>query len=189
MILAKVRPMPFVRKTYSVMCCVNIVLLIICIASPNWLVHHCVKSNVHLGLWLFCFEKDCKPHPYSIESLEAVRGLMIIALIFTCFALLCGQNLLSRITKREILDCLISSIANYCAGLCTVSSLMIVLFEVRVVIDADVIHLAPDWAFCIACVSFSLSLVLGTQNLLWDRKFHKKVKPSQEEEPSTPSDP
>ncbi|XP_042296625.1 uncharacterized protein LOC121915990 [Sceloporus undulatus] len=163
----KTSRMSFFRKAYCAMCSINTMLLIISIASPFWLVHHCVPGDIHVGLWMVCFQKECIRNPVLIESVTVTQGLMITALGCSVIALLASQDLFTRVLKREVPEVLISSLANYSAGLCTICSLMIMLFELQVVVKTENSHLAPDWAFWISCVSFLLSLVLGTRSLLF----------------------
>ncbi|XP_042296622.1 uncharacterized protein LOC121915987 [Sceloporus undulatus] len=170
-ILAKIATMNFYRYMYYALAYTSIVMLIIAIVSPFWIVQHFEEDDFHMGLWSICFGTViCSYISVVTANLAAVQGLMLIALACCFLALICSQDLLTRCLKKKVPENLISSAAFYHAGVCILFSLIIMYLRLRaIMMEVEVLHLSPDWAFFMSMFTCSFCLVLGTLRLLWQK--------------------
>ncbi|XP_053124170.1 uncharacterized protein LOC128333107 [Hemicordylus capensis] len=175
-ILAKICLMKF-RKTFIALSFINAILLTIIFISPYWMVHYCIGGETIVGLWTFCYLSRCMTPFAGTANMEAARALMIIALGSAFTALITLWDLLTHFLKRKVPELLISSAANYLEGVCLFSSMVIVYSTHLMVGEKEIMHLTPDWAFCIGCVTCSLSIILGTFKYMQHKYQRTRVMP------------
>ncbi|XP_060549870.1 uncharacterized protein LOC117669272 isoform X2 [Pantherophis guttatus] len=158
---------PYYQNTYCLLCCINFMLLMIIMATPVWLQQHFNEDYVVIGIWSFCDESVCKELLLSEEAhLDTIRFFSILSFIFTLLAFISSRDFISRLVDTNIIEDLISSASNFCAGIFLLSLLLIVHFQLKTALDQIGKRTIPWWGFFGTCLICLHCFVLGTLSLL-----------------------
>ncbi|XP_077196998.1 uncharacterized protein LOC143838993 [Paroedura picta] len=153
--------------THGVLSAINLLLLLIVTVSPFWMVCHHNTGDVHMGLWFSCPKERCGYLAIKTASLNVAQGMAIIGLGSCLFALMSSMRILPHLMKWKISENLISSVANFITGFCMLSTAVIMHFRLRLLTDAGITPLVPNWAFFLSGVICFLSFMLGVLSLVW----------------------
>ncbi|XP_034279642.1 uncharacterized protein LOC117669365 isoform X1 [Pantherophis guttatus] len=161
--------LPSRRIVYHLFCFLNFMIVLIVILTPFWLWNNFRNEFVFMGLWLKCNNSGCRKvslENASPEMLQNARWFSLLAFISSLTSLILSQDNLSQFFQTAFSKRLISTMANFCAGIFLLLSLMIICFGITHEINTEEKYLSPSFGFYIGCVACLLAFLLGIVSLV-----------------------